>query len=274
MKLEYTSVWGRSVIQCFFITTCVLSTNSMASNNVYIDKDSFLESKQIHWTGGYIGGVLGGLWGKNNVTWNPLPSPEDFAANTIIGKNKRSGFVGGILAGYNYQFLPTWLAGVEADWSWTNAKGKLASSPWVNGSSIDAPSSFTDMASTLNWIPSIRGRLGYLISPKLMVYGSAGAAWANLNYAANNSNDFSDANLYITRTHFSKTSLGYTVGGGLEWVIIQHFLLRAEYLYYQLSSAQSVVAQDITGNWPTFPSNYVWGNTSVNTVRVGLVYKF
>ncbi len=130
------------------------------------------------------------------------------------------------------------------------------------------------MESTLNWIPSIRGRIGYLVLPKIMVYGAAGAAWVNLNHSANNTNGFSGASLYITNTSFSKTSFGYTVSGGLEWAIIQSFLFRTEYLYYQFNDTQSVVAQDTTGNFPTYPSNYVWGNTSVNTVRAGLVYKF
>ena len=108
---------------------------------------------------------------------------------------------------------------------------------------------------------------------KCRSYSAAGATWANLNFAANDTNGFTGTSLYITNTDFSTTSVGYTVGGGFEWAMIQNFLFRAEYLYYQFSNPQNVVAQDTTGDFPTYPSNYVWGNTSVNAVRAGLVYK-
>ncbi len=255
----------------------MLSINAITANasSNTTDKDSNLESKQAHWQGFYVGGVLGELWGKNNATWNPLPSPVAFGASQIMGKNNSSGFVGGILAGYNYQFAKNLISGIEADWSWTNAKGIL-SSPWTfYGTSNISQGTYSNMESTLNWIPSIRARIGYLMLPKIMVYGAIGVTWGNITYTGNNSNNRNGgAQLYTTNTIFSKTALGYTVGGGLEWAIIRNFFLRAEYLYYQFSSSQNNVAQDTTGHFPAYPSNYVWGNTFVNTARAGLVYKF
>lgn len=78
----------------------------------------------------------------------------------------------------------------------------------------------------------------------------------------------------MTNISYSTTSFGYNLSGGLECAVIRNFLLRVEYLYYQFSSAQSIVTQDTTGNFPGYPSNYLWGNTSVNTLRAGLIYKF
>ena len=229
-----------------------------------------------NWSGFYAGGVVGGVWGNNDFTWNPLPSALEFGAATIASNRDSSSVMGGILAGYNYQFKPTWLAGVEGEWIWANLKDTLYSAPWLNpaSNSITAPNSFTSSSSDVNWIPSIRGRLGFLVKPNLMLFGAAGISWANIDYVANNNNGFIGNAAYATNASFSKTSVGYTLGGGIEWATVYNLLVRAEYLYYQFNSAQNVIGQDLTGDYPTYPSNYVWGKTSVNAFRVGLAYQF
>ena len=82
------------------------------------------------WTGFYVGGDLGGAWTSNTGTWNPLPSEAAFSEYNQIGGNGGSSFLGGFHAGYNYQFAPTWVSGLEGDWSWTKAKGSFTQ-PWV-----------------------------------------------------------------------------------------------------------------------------------------------
>jgi len=69
------------------------------------------------WTGFYVGGQAGGGWFKNNAAWNPLPSPGTFGAFPIAASDRGSGFIGGAYGGYNWQFGPDWVAGVEGDWS-------------------------------------------------------------------------------------------------------------------------------------------------------------
>lgn len=221
------------------------------------------------WTGFYIGGDLGGAWSRNTGTWSPLPSEFAFGAFGISGSNGGSGFIGGVHAGYNWQFAPTWVAGIEGDWSWTKAGGSF-SQPW---SSNPPPGpgpvgSFTSMGSTLDWLASIRGRVGYVVMPNLMVYATGGAAWGKLDYTANNSNGFT----YATTVAVSSTQTGYVVGGGLEWGFTRNWLLRGEYLYYRLNGAPSVIAQSVS--YPTFPSGYSWSSTNVNVARLGLSYKF
>jgi len=248
---------------CFSIWLIIGATDALSAN-------------PFSWNGPYFGGSLGGLSTRNTVTWLPQ-QPVIFNVPPISGDNNSSSLIGGILAGYSYQFLSEGVVGLEFDSSWTNAK-KTMTKPW--GSYIGLPfvGAFTNMKTSLNWLPSIRGRLGYLIAPNILAYGAAGVAWANIGYSANNDNnghiEANGAARYITSTNFSKTSLGYTVGGGLEWGIVKNLLVRAEYLFYQFNSSQNVIAQDSTGNFPTYPSNYVWGNLAVNVVRAGLVFKF
>lgn len=222
-----------------------------------------------NWTGFYIGGDIGGAWSRNTGTWSPLPSELAFGAFGISGGNGGNGFIGGFHAGYNWQFAPTWVAGIEGDWSWTKARGSF-SQVW----SADPPpgsgpvGSFTSMSSTLDWLASVRGRLGFIVMPNLMAYATGGVAWGKFDYAGNNFNGVT----YRTSAAISSTQTGYVVGGGLEWGLTNNWLLRGEYLYYRLNGSPSVVAQSVL--FPAFPSGYSWSSTSVNVARLGLSYKF
>lgn len=228
-----------------------------------------------NWTGFYIGGDIGGAWSRNTGTFSPLPTPFDFGAFGISGNNGGSGFIGGFHAGYNWQFAPTWVAGIEGDWSWTKASGSFAQIWSLNPPPGTLVNSFTNMSSTLDWLASIRGRLGYLVTPNLLAYGTGGVAWGKFDYAASDSNGFSGVNSYTASAAVSCTQAGYVVGGGLEWAITNNWLLRGEYLYYRLNSAPTVVAQNSANNrFQNTPSGYSWSSTNINVARLGLSYKF
>src|SRR5271156_5758850 len=125
------------------------------------------------WTGFYVGGNVGGAWSSNNALWEPLPSSAAFGAFPIAGTTGGSSVIGGFQAGYNWQFAPTWVAGLEADWSWANAGGSV-NQPWAaNPGGAAVAGSFTSLSSTLDWVSTLRARLGYLILPNLMAYGTA-----------------------------------------------------------------------------------------------------
>src|SRR6266481_9985046 len=54
-----------------------------------------------NWTGFYIGGHLGGAFAGDN---------------SLQGSDAR--FLGGVQAGFDYQFAPNWVLGAEAQYSW------------------------------------------------------------------------------------------------------------------------------------------------------------
>src|SRR6202046_3985408 len=54
-----------------------------------------------NWTGFYIGGNIGGAFAGNN---------------SLQGSDGR--FMGGVQAGFDYQFAPNWVVGVEAQYDW------------------------------------------------------------------------------------------------------------------------------------------------------------
>ncbi len=68
------------------------------------------------WTGVYIGGHAGGAFGGEDATNPAIGTPVTYSTNP-------SGFLGGVQAGYNYQFSPSFLVGAEADMSWSAASG-------------------------------------------------------------------------------------------------------------------------------------------------------
>jgi len=180
-----------------------------------------------------------------------------------------SSAIGGFQAGYNWQFAPTWVVGLEGDWAWAKTGGSF-NQPWVtNPGSIPVPGSFTTMGSTLDWVSSLRARLGYLVLPNLMAYGTVGGAWGKIDYVASNSGGVIP---YATSTAFSNTQGGWVAGGGLEWMITNNWLLRGEYLYYNLNSSPSVVVG--APGFPGNPSGYSWSNTNVSVARAALSYKF
>src|ERR1700760_3778968 len=56
-----------------------------------------------NWTGFYIGGHVGGAFAGDN---------------NLLGSNGR--FLGGVQGGFDYQFAPNWVGGIEAQYSWMN----------------------------------------------------------------------------------------------------------------------------------------------------------
>jgi outer membrane immunogenic protein len=222
------------------------------------------------WNGFYIGANIGGAWSNNDALWSPLPASAAFGVFPIAGNTGGSSAIGGFQVGYNWQFAPTWVVGLEGDWSWANAGGSF-DQPWVfNPGGGAVPGSFTSMSSRLDWISSLRARLGYLILPNLMAYGTVGGAWGKIDYAA--SNFAPGAVPYGTGVAFSNTQGGWVAGGGLEWMIINNWLLRGEFLYYSLNNSPSVVVTPVTHG--ALPSGYSWSNTNVSVVRAALSYKF
>jgi outer membrane immunogenic protein len=219
------------------------------------------------WTGFYVGGNIGGAATSVNELWSPT-----FGVSPILGSTGGASFAGGIQAGYDWHFAPTWVAGIEGDWSWASARGSI-NQPWtLYPSGVVVPGSFTSLSSTLDWVSSIRVRLGYLVTPTLLAYGTAGGAWGKVDYAASNFAPIIPPPPYTTSTAFSTTQGGWVVGGGLEWAMVTNWLLRGEYLFYSLGGSPSRLVP--AANYPGFPSGYSWSNTNVGIGRLGLSYKF
>ncbi len=226
------------------------------------------------WTGFYVGGHVGALWQRSDGRFDPLPDVPFFGIFPNSGDLNDTAFVGGLHAGYNWQFAPSWVAGIEADWSWTNAEGSFTQ-PWTSiiGPTV-RPAALTSMSIGPNWLATVRGRIGYLVTPTALLYFTGGFAFADVDYTASANNE--PPSTYVSSTSFSKTVPGYVLGGGFEWALWNHWSVRAEYLFHRLntSTAVAVSPTDTVTFPPPLGSSFSWSDTDLHTVRVGGSYKF
>jgi outer membrane immunogenic protein len=143
-----------------------------------------------------------------------------------------SGGVFGGHAGYNWQYGSV-VAGLEADF---------------DGADIKKTDAFGVEQKT-NQLASARARLGYVFFPSLLAYGTAGAGWGH-----------TEINVPGT-TVDAINQFGWVAGAGLEYKLVDHVLLRAEYLHYDFGKT----------TLPNIGDNF---KETVDVVRGGLSYKF
>jgi outer membrane immunogenic protein len=193
------------------------------------------------WAGFYIGAHVGYGYAVTG-----LEAP-DLQLGQIIGAGSK-GWVAGGLGGYNMMLAPRWVGGIEVDGSWQNIKTRV--SFFGNAGEIKGWS---------DWSASVRARLGYLVTPTMMLYGTAGWTWSELELSIN------DGGGDLER-HSSSTS-GPQVGFGVETMWSQNWIVRTEYLhsFYDKVNVNTTAFFGI----PTPVSFSPW----VGVVRSALIYK-
>jgi outer membrane immunogenic protein len=221
------------------------------------------------WTGFYGGINLGGFAATGTTQWNPLPSPAAFGFNGTTGDLKTDGITVGMQAGYNLQLSPAFVVGIEGDIT-NDHTSKKTLSPWTAfGTNAPLAGSYTADIRTLEWLGSLRGRFGYLLTPRTLVYATGGVAFSGVNYAGGASGPIGPG--YASSVSFTETEVGYVLGGGVEFMNWDRWLVRGEYLFRHFNGASA------TGgavNFPTFPSGFTWSGFDIHEFRAALSYKF
>lgn len=218
----------------------------------------------LSWTGFYIGGHVGAAWSRGDAS-------TDFDPAVIAGIRptrslRDTSIAGGAQIGYNWQFVPSWVAGIEVDFSWTdNSATGTAPNLFLNGAPAFGGHSWTR---DVNWLASARGRIGYLVAPAVLVYFTGGVAWADIDYRARFTEDAGTS----WTTTFGKIKTGYVLGGGAEWLLAGNWMLRGEYLYYRFGGASIVSLNNPI--FTTIPVTFRWDDTEVHVARAALSYKF
>ena len=227
------------------------------------------------WTGFYIGGNAGYGWGNGDTHFHPLPDAATFfdLAPQSLSPDP-SGFIGGGQIGYNWQWNKWLVLGAETDFQGSDIEGHDTrfGFPDITGApNFAAPDSFITAHERMQWFGTARGRIGFAPLCRLMVYATGGLAYANTDYSANTNFD----NGFTYPVSFTRTTLGWTVGGGLEYAISHHWSVKAEYLYYDLGDEGKTQNQLVFGvpQGPPFFVHYNFENTG-NIVRGGLNFKF
>jgi outer membrane immunogenic protein len=239
-----------------------------------------------NWTGFYAGLNAGWGWDRNNVAFTgdgTNGAGNDFISRVFdgplsfnpitrsLGINS-NGAIGGAQIGYNWQFGGSWLAGFEADIQASGIKGDTTVKSPTVGLQLTAHQD-------LNWFGTVRGRLGYLATERLLVFGTGGLAYA----AANDRADFfttgfggaigataincGPAPSVCLAGQNTETKAGWTAGGGVEWALSApgapfRTTIKVEYLHIALPDSTLVMTTAgtaATGNGTvaaTFHNNF------------------
>ena len=190
-----------------------------------------------NWTGFYIGGHLGGAFSSSN-DFNGL----------ALGNSDNGRFFGGLQAGADYQFAPNWVVGVEGQYSW------LASSN--NGAIFPGGYAYNNDQRGLG---SVTGRVGYTWGPGL-AYVKGGYAYSD------NSENVTLGGVPVAFAFDSNHSNGYTVGGGVEYMLAQNWSAKVEYQYYDFGNSR------FTTPAPLVPFGTF--HNDEHTVKAGVNYRF
>ena len=223
------------------------------------------------WTSCYLGGHVGWAFGDNELTADPLNS-FFFVADplpTTLGSN---GFLVGGQVGCNLQIARNWVIGVEADASWANVSasdtqfftttfpGPLFGLP-TTGNAAATLSTKTD------FIGTVTGRLGYAVgsSGQGMIYGKGGVAWI-VNRHSNtgsvttvecaepvsnlpNPPQCLASNTFFTAFNWTgkETSVGWTIGAGVEWAMWGNWTIKGEYDYLDFGTKTVTLNDPLLG---------------------------
>lgn len=243
------------------------------------------------WTGFYVGGNAGYAWGQSDFTTDPgcppaasnstfcNQPPSGFAPNGPAvasagsGSLKPSGFTGGAQAGYNWQ-TGLIVFGGEGDFNALQLKKTIATTGTFPVPFLGNRFALTEAVDT-NWLATLRARVGVTVMPNLLLYGTGGAAFTDLQFASTYSdNAIGGAFPGGTGSGSSTgTSTGWTAGGGLEWAFANHWSAKAEYLYVSFPSKSFAVP---TQNGPPAFSQtmQVQADLKASLARFGINYKF
>jgi len=216
----------------------------------------------------------------------PLQNAEAAGANSFLSINS-DGFIGGGQFGYNYQWGSSFLVGIETDIQGTGIHGEAATAttlPIGGGSCTGTPcltTTTTGVTKSLDYLGTLRARIGWLATPTLLVYGTGGFAYggAHLKAAITSIDNgcWWCSNPGIAAGQFNDILTGWTAGAGVEWLFTPNLSLKAEYLYYDLGSVKlnglQLVTEAYAEQAPLF-ANGVQTNARFNghIVRAGMNY--
>jgi outer membrane immunogenic protein len=214
----------------------------------------------------------------------PILAAAITTLSTFTAPGGKNGAAVGGQIGYNWQFAKNWLAGIETDnqgLSGTGSSGSvsrmaLAGLPNTLGQS-------TSVSSSVEYLGTVRGRLGFLYTPTLLVYGTGGLAYGTVKAETGISESLRGPAIVAPPAWngtgaFSDTHFGWTAGAGFEWMFFPNWTTKVEYLHYDLGSVTYELTPLVTNAAAAAPftANSLQSTASFSgdIVRAGLNYKF
>lgn len=259
------------------------------------------------WSGLYLGGHLGAGLSRDQWSGNPVDllvaldgeGPAAVGSGLApLGSHNDVGLLGGITAGYNYQFINTpWVVGIEGEWMFADLEGNHDKSQDFSGSvdfdicCLVVGSLDEHLSTKVEDIATIAARFGITSGPqdRTLWYVKGGGAWvrdsfAETMHAVATFSTFApacctagsfDGSGSVRQDHW-----GWMVGTGIEWGLIDNLSAKIEYEF--LDFGNTTFTMPISGTFigaagpvtqQTFNRNFNI-NQQIHVVKVGLNYRF
>jgi outer membrane immunogenic protein len=244
------------------------------------------------WTGFYAGLNAGGVWANSDAQTSlncnvapGVPSPyicdslgNGAAAAAAVnasgtGSINTSGFTGGIQAGYNWQG-PALIYGLEVDFGSFSLRGShqgtgaypgFPASPLAFGNSFAISSSIST-----DWLFTFRGRVGAPLTTNLMAYATGGLAVTRLTV----SDSFSDSAGAVGSAAQTDSRVGWVVGAGLEYALVNNWSIKAEYLFMDFGKVTATGTITTPGLGGYAQGISTSSDLTANVARVGVNRRF
>lgn len=226
------------------------------------------------WTGFEIGGFGAFVEGVADTHLDLTGEFEEFHDLEVDLQNRGNrslstpgGEIGGFLA-YNYQFAGNWVIGAEFDGGYMFLRNS-AERQFLLFDPIEEETDLFAVEASIktHYLLTLGGKLGYAFCHWLP-YVTGGAAWADTDISARLAEPGEDFNFNGSRDN---TRTGWFVGGGVEYMLTNHWRLRTQYQYVDFGS---------TGFTRTFgdPADPFISHRSADlrehVVQVAIVYGF
>src|SRR5262249_39075587 len=224
------------------------------------------------WTGLYVGGQIGYAWGHDPVSWSGISNDDELAAGTF--SHTPQGVIGGAHVGYNLQYAPWLVFGIEGSVDGTSLSDTIVVP--VNDFVGDTPGTITS-TSQASVQGSLRGRVGVAFD-RVLIYGTGGIVFTNPNTTITDATGFfvgsplTNARFSTANATFTNTRAGSTAGGGIEYAVTDNWWVRAEYRYSNFGHTTDF---PFIGTLP-FPNSFVFlqHHLTENQLQVGFSYRF
>ncbi len=270
-----TTQWTETMIIKNTLVSTTLLALAFSNGSAFSD---VLSSTQVSeafskWTGLYAGLNGGGIWSADTqmrivssfvpgsqtplfpegATYTGVQSAQGASGTPAINN---AGFIGGGQIGYNWQFTDRWIGGFEADFQGIgsgNNNGQTSTivplvGSFDSGSLVYAPGIYVvtslNSSKRTEYLGTLRGRLGGLVTPTLVLHGTGGLAYGGVSSSTSITQTNNESTLFpptsslvpqtLSSGSYSSTRCGWTAGADVEWRFMSNWSAKLEYLYYDL----------------------------------------
>ena len=191
------------------------------------------------WQGFYAGAALGGReqqtdWKQDGKFYNPYNSEVIDLGMTAKNGAKDSATYVALYGGYNWVIGERLVAGLEVAGGYADNQSEK-NHVQLEVAGIGSIPSNTDITVKTDWDASLRGRLGFLVTPSVLLYGTGGIAATRMNVSGQ-----CTVGGAVCMTNYknaeSETLVGWTAGFGVETSLTDNLSARAEYQYSDYGS--------------------------------------